>query len=118
FFPLVGKAGASAVVARRGQEYDPPGAGVTVFEVDDTLAALGGLSRAHRKKFKIPLGAVTGSNGKTTTKELVAAILQTRGPTLKTEGNLNNEVGLPTTLFNLESRHIAGIVEMGMNHKG
>jgi UDP-N-acetylmuramoyl-tripeptide--D-alanyl-D-alanine ligase len=118
FFPLVGKAGASAVIAKRGTDYDPPGDGVTVFEVEDTLAALGSLARAHRKKFKIPIGAVTGSNGKTTTKELVAAILQTRGPILKTEGNLNNEVGVPLTLFHLEPRHIAGIVEMGMNHKG
>jgi UDP-N-acetylmuramoyl-tripeptide--D-alanyl-D-alanine ligase len=118
FFPLVGKEGAAGVVAQRGQDYDAPGEGVTVFEVKDTLAALGGLGRAHRRKFKIPIGAITGSNGKTTTKELVAAILQTRGPALKTEGNLNNEVGVPLTLFNLEPRHIAGVVEMGMNHPG
>src|SRR5581483_6277888 len=110
FFPLAGKGGAAAVIARRGQEYDSPGDGVTVFEVEDTLAALGSLARAHRRKFKIPIGAVTGSNGKTTTKELVAAILQTRGPVLKTEGNLNNEVGVPMTLFNLDARQVAGVV--------
>jgi UDP-N-acetylmuramoyl-tripeptide--D-alanyl-D-alanine ligase len=61
---------------------------------------------------------VTGSNGKTTTKELIAAILQTRGPALKTHGNLNNEIGVPLTLFGLEPRHVSAIVEMGMNHPG
>lgn len=91
---------------------------VTVFEVADTLHALGRLGRAHRERFKIPIGAVTGSNGKTTTKELIASILQTRGPALKTQGNLNNEVGVPLTLFGLEPRHVAAIVEMGMNHAG
>ncbi len=118
FLPQVGKAGAAAVIVKRGQERHEPDKGVTVFEVDDTLAALGGLGRAWRKKFKIPIGAVTGSNGKTTTKELVAAILATRGPVLKTEGNLNNEIGVPLTLFHLEPRQVAGVVEMGMNHPG
>jgi UDP-N-acetylmuramoyl-tripeptide--D-alanyl-D-alanine ligase len=118
FLQLVGKQGAAAVIVKRGQERAEPDEGVTVFEVDDTLAALGALARAHRRKFKIPIGAVTGSNGKTTTKELIAAILATRGPVLKTEGNLNNEIGVPITVFNLEDRHVAGIIEMGMNHPG
>src|SRR5439155_10323516 len=69
-------------------------------------------------RFKIPLGAVTGSNGKTTTKEMIGAILETRGPALKTRGNLNNEVGVPLTLFALTPSHVAAIVEMGMNHPG
>ncbi len=91
---------------------------VTVFEVPDTLAALGALAHFHRQRFSIPLVAVTGSNGKTTTKELVASILATRGPALKTQGNLNNEIGVPLTLFNLNESHVAAVIEMGMNHAG
>jgi UDP-N-acetylmuramoyl-tripeptide--D-alanyl-D-alanine ligase len=89
-----------------------------VYEVTDTLHALGRLARFHRDRFHIPLCAVTGSNGKTTTKELVASILSMRGPALKTHGNLNNEIGVPLTLFNLEREHVAAVVEMGMNHAG
>ncbi len=89
-----------------------------VFQVDDTLAALGALARFHRERFSLPVVAVTGSNGKTTTKELVAAILSTRGPALKTQGNLNNEVGVPLTLFGLEPAHVAAVIELGMNHAG
>jgi UDP-N-acetylmuramoyl-tripeptide--D-alanyl-D-alanine ligase len=62
--------------------------------------------------------AVTGSNGKTTTREMIAAILATRGPVLKSEGNLNNEVGVPLTLFRLDANHRAAVIEMGMNHPG
>jgi UDP-N-acetylmuramoyl-tripeptide--D-alanyl-D-alanine ligase len=82
------------------------------------LAALGALARFHRHRFRVPVGAVTGSNGKTTTKELVAAILATRGPALKTQGNLNNEVGLPQTLFGFLPSHVSAVVELGMNHAG
>src|SRR5262249_60452562 len=67
---------------------------------------------------KVPLGAITGPNGKTTTKEMTHAILATRGPALKSEGNLNNEVGVPLTLFRLEREHVAAAVEMGMNRPG
>lgn len=91
---------------------------VTVYEVSDTLHALGRLARFHRERFQVPIVAVTGSNGKTTTKELVGAILSMRGPALKTQGNLNNEIGVPLTLFNLEPRHVAAVIEMGMNHAG
>ncbi|MGQ0504211.1 MAG: UDP-N-acetylmuramoyl-tripeptide--D-alanyl-D-alanine ligase [Myxococcaceae bacterium] len=92
--------------------------GFALFEVGDTLAALGALARHHRSGFKIPLGAVGGSNGKTTTKEMVAAILAVRGEALKTEGNFNNEVGVPLTLFRLDTPHVAAVIEMGMNHAG
>jgi UDP-N-acetylmuramoyl-tripeptide--D-alanyl-D-alanine ligase len=111
--------GAAGVVVTSGRAGALDGrSGIALFEVADTLHALGRLGRAHRDRFKGPVGAVTGSNGKTTTKELIASILQTRGPALKTQGNLNNEVGVPLTLFNLEPRHVAAIVEMGMNHAG
>ncbi|MDP1919542.1 MAG: UDP-N-acetylmuramoyl-tripeptide--D-alanyl-D-alanine ligase [Myxococcales bacterium] len=111
-------AGAAGVVVEAGRAKGLDGKTVSIFEVADTLHALGRLGRAHRERFSFPIGAVTGSNGKTTTKELIAAILQTRGPALKTHGNLNNEIGVPLTLFGLEPRHVAAIVEMGMNHPG
>ena len=117
FLADAARGGAAGVVVQRGRQATVP-SGTAVFEVDDTLAALGALGRAWRDRFDLPLGAVTGSNGKTTTKELIAAILETRGPALRTQGNLNNEVGVPLTLFGLEPRHVAAIVEMGMNHPG
>jgi UDP-N-acetylmuramoyl-tripeptide--D-alanyl-D-alanine ligase len=92
--------------------------GFPLYEVPDTLQALGSLGRFHRRRFTLPVGAVGGSNGKTTTKEMVGAILAVRGPALKTEGNLNNEVGLPLTLFRLRPEHVAAVVELGMNHAG
>jgi len=111
-------AGAAGVVVEAGRAQGLEGRAVAIFEVADTLHALGRLGRAHRERFSFPIGAVTGSNGKTTTKELIAAILQTRGPALKTHGNLNNEIGVPLTLFGLEPRHVAAIIELGMNHPG
>ncbi len=108
-------AGAAGAVVRRGA---PTPAGLGVVEVDDTLAALGAIARFHRRRFAIPLGAITGSNGKTTTKEMIGAILAAGGPSLKTEGNLNNEVGVPLTLLRLSAEHRSAVVEMGMNHEG
>jgi UDP-N-acetylmuramoyl-tripeptide--D-alanyl-D-alanine ligase len=118
FLKEAAKRGAAGLVIHRHTAREAIPLGVAVYEVDDTLVALGQLARLHRRKFSIPLGAVTGSNGKTTTKELIASILSVRGPCLKTHGNLNNEIGLPLTLFGLEEAHVAGIVEMGMNHAG
>jgi UDP-N-acetylmuramoyl-tripeptide--D-alanyl-D-alanine ligase len=86
--------------------------------VRDTLAALGAIARLHRRRFRIPVVGVTGSNGKTTTREMLAAILATRGKVLRSEGNLNNEVGVPLTLFGLEAAHSAAVIEMGMSHPG
>jgi UDP-N-acetylmuramoyl-tripeptide--D-alanyl-D-alanine ligase len=89
-----------------------------LLAVEDTLRALGAIARFHRARFHVPLVAVTGSNGKTSTREMVGAILRTRGPALVTEGNLNNEVGLPLTLLGLDASHWAGAVELGMSHPG
>jgi UDP-N-acetylmuramoyl-tripeptide--D-alanyl-D-alanine ligase len=89
---------------------------VPALAVPDTLGALGAVARLHRRRFKIPVLGVTGSNGKTTTREMIAAILGTRGNVLKTEGNLNN--GVPLTLFRLDATHHAAVIEMGMNHAG
>lgn len=118
FLTQASAGGAAGAVVAKGKVLPPVPESMALFEVDDTLVALGALGRHHRRRFTLPLGAVTGSNGKTTTKEMVAAILATRGPVLKTKGNLNNEVGVPLTLFGLGPEHRAAIVEMGMNHRG
>ncbi len=86
--------------------------------VGDTRLALGRLARAWRQRFTLPLVAVTGSNGKTTVKEMLATILGQQGQTLATRGNLNNDIGLPLTLFDLDAGYTAAVVEMGANHAG
>lgn len=91
---------------------------VTVIEVSDTRKALQDLARFHRLRFDIPVIAVTGSNGKTTTKDMIAAVLSARERVLKTEGNFNNEIGLPLTLLRLTAEHTAAVVEMGMRGLG
>lgn len=91
---------------------------VTVIEVENTLIALQQLARFHRERFTIPVIAVTGSNGKTTTKDMIAAVLSGRFNVLKTEANFNNEIGLPLTLLKLEQSHEAAVVEMGMRARG
>lgn len=91
---------------------------IAVIKVDDTLKALQRLASFHRQRYNIPIVAVTGSNGKTTTKDMIAAVLANRFTVLKTEANFNNEIGLPLTLLNLSSIHDVGIVEMGMRGLG
>ncbi len=85
---------------------------------EDTRKALLSLGRYYRSLFDIPLAAVTGSVGKTTVKEMTAAVFGAKYRTLKTEGNLNNEIGLPRTLFRLQADTEAAVIEMGMNHFG
>lgn len=92
--------------------------GIPVILVPDTLTALGDLAHAWRKRFSMPVLAITGSSGKTTTKEMTAAILSQRKNILKTEGNYNNLIGLPFTLFRLQKDHEAAIVELGTNRPG
>jgi UDP-N-acetylmuramoyl-tripeptide--D-alanyl-D-alanine ligase len=118
FLAQAAQAGAAGAVVKRGRTLPALPEGFPLYEVEDTLAALGALGRAHRERFRIPVGAVGGSNGKTTTKEMVGAILSTRGPALKTEGNLNNEIGVPLTLLRLAPEHVAAVVELGMNQPG
>ncbi|MCB5188589.1 UDP-N-acetylmuramoyl-tripeptide--D-alanyl-D-alanine ligase [Methylobacillus caricis] len=90
--------------------------------VKDTRRALGDLAACWRSKFKIPLAAITGSNGKTTVKEMLAAILRVEAGAddrvLATQGNLNNDLGLPLTLLRLRGEHRFAVTEMGMNHFG
>src|SRR6056297_1796044 len=93
-------------------------AGGCCILVADTTRALGDLAAFHRRRIGIPVTAITGSNGKTTTKEMAAAVLATERTTLATTGNLNNEIGLPLTLLRLDSSHETAVVELGMNHPG
>ncbi len=86
--------------------------------VKDTGKALLDIANLYRNKFSIPVVAVTGSVGKTTTKELIACVLSEKFNTLKTEANLNNEIGMPKTILNLTNQHGAAVLEMGMNHFG
>ena len=88
------------------------------LRVADTRLALGRLAGGWRSRFTGPLIALTGSNGKTTLKEMIAAILRIRGPTLATEGNLNNDIGVPLTLLRLNGDHACAVIEMGANHPG
>lgn len=92
--------------------------GLPQLVVGDTRRALVRLAVAWRRRFDLPFTAVTGSNGKTTVKEMVAAILRQRHRTLATAGNLNTDIGLATTLFGLDPEHRRGVVEMGANHPG
>lgn len=110
--------GATGAVVMDDRTLPPLPGSFPLYAVPDTLEALGALARYHRERFRIPIAAVGGSNGKTTTKEMVGAILATRGPALKTEGNLNNEIGVPQTLFRLEPSHVAAVIEVGMNRPG
>jgi UDP-N-acetylmuramoyl-tripeptide--D-alanyl-D-alanine ligase len=92
--------------------------GVTSVVVPDTLQALGDLAAAYRANYALPVVSVTGSNGKTTTKEILAAIMTLTGPGLKTTGNLNNLIGLPQMLFQLQPGHRWAVLEMGMSEPG
>lgn len=104
--------GAKAVVSEKNIE------GYNCIVVESTRKALLDIARYYRSKFDINLVGVTGSVGKTTTKEMIALVLSEKFNTLKTTGNLNNEIGLPKTLFNLDSSHECAVIEMGMSHFG
>jgi UDP-N-acetylmuramoyl-tripeptide--D-alanyl-D-alanine ligase len=105
--------GAAAAVVERSLEVELP-----LLRVEDSLQALGAMAAAWRRQFELPVIAVTGSYGKTTVKEMMAAIAASRGEVLATRGNLNNEIGLPLTLFRLDRQHRAAVLELGANHAG
>ncbi len=116
FLGDVAAAGAAGCLVRSGRQV--PETIPCAIAVDDTTRALGALATGHRARHTGPLVAITGSNGKTTTKEMCAAILGVAGPCLHTEGNLNNEFGLPLTLLRRDASHESVVVELGMNHRG
>ena len=89
-----------------------------IVHVPDALTALQDLARHHRRKMHAKVIAITGSNGKTTSKELVASVLSTTHPTHASEGNLNNHLGVPLTLLKMKPEHRFAVIEMGANHRG
>ena len=109
--------GAVAAVAERDRM---PGGldGRPLVVVEDAYRALAELARLHRERFSIPVIAVGGSNGKTTTKEMIARVLAQRYRVLSTEGNLNNHIGVPLTVLRLGAQHDVAVVEIGTNHPG
>jgi len=109
--------GAAALIVERGRAL-PDTLAVPVIAVEDTTRALGALAAGHRSEFHGPVVAITGSNGKTTTKEMCAAILAVSAPCHRTPGNLNNQYGLPLTLLGRSEADRALVVELGMNHSG
>ncbi|MGQ9608047.1 MAG: UDP-N-acetylmuramoyl-tripeptide--D-alanyl-D-alanine ligase [bacterium] len=89
-----------------------------VIRVSDTLQALGDIAKFYRERFHVPVIGVTGSNGKTTTKDMIASVLQEKYNVLKSEGNLNNTIGLPLTVFKLSKTHETLVLEMGISVPG
>jgi UDP-N-acetylmuramoyl-tripeptide--D-alanyl-D-alanine ligase len=117
FLAQLAESGVAAVIA----EQLPPGWTLPAIVVPNTLTALGQVGNFWRAKFAIPVIGVTGSNGKTTVKEMIAAILAAaygEDSRLATRGNLNNEIGVPLTLMRLLPAHRAAVIELGMNHPG
>ena len=108
--------GRGAVVDQKGEEI--ANKTITLIQVADTLQALGDLANLWRKKHPIPVIAVVGSNGKTTTKEMVAGILERTETVLKNPGNLNNLIGLPLSLLKMNAKDSVAVLEMGMNRMG
>ncbi len=116
FLPQAKAHGAAAAIAEHGLL----DAGLPGLEVADTKLALGQMAASWRSQFGLPLVAVTGSNGKTTVTQMIAAILRAWRPAnaFATEGNFNNDIGVPLTLLRLRASHQAAVVELGMNHPG
>lgn len=113
FIPSAVEKGAVATLSHKDGQWDHP-----VIRVQSTEEAFRAIAGAYRARFDIPVIGVTGSVGKTTTKELIASVLSQRLDTLKNQGNLNNQTGVPLTLFRLRNEHGAAVVEMGTNHFG
>ena len=107
-----------AIVEKPTRPTPAPSPGDRLIYVDDTLQTFKDLAREHRRQFDIPVIGITGTNGKTTTKELIAAVLGQRYNVLYTQGNYNNDVGVPKTLMRLTPEHDIAVIEMGASHPG
>ena len=116
--PALNSGASAAVVSQQwfDAQTNVPTKPLIVVEAPDK--AMGDLARAYRNKFNIPVIGITGSNGKTTTKDMVAAVLKTKYNTLATEGNLNGRLGVPLTLFRLNKQHEVAVIEMGISDFG
>lgn len=110
------KKGAKGIVSPKNIAGIPNGK--VLIKVPDTMISLHDLALFYRKKMSAKIIGVTGSSGKTTTKDMIASILKQAGPTVKTEENFNNEIGVPLTIFKIRKRHKYAVIEMGMQEKG
>jgi UDP-N-acetylmuramoyl-tripeptide--D-alanyl-D-alanine ligase len=115
FLSTVARAGAGAAVVMEPAAVSEE---IALIQAPDTLTALGAIGRAHRRRFTVPVIGITGSTGKTTTKDLLASVLEQAFPVIKTEQNFNNEIGLPLTLLKMDPSTAAAVVEMGMRGPG
>jgi UDP-N-acetylmuramoyl-tripeptide--D-alanyl-D-alanine ligase len=113
FIKLAKQRGAAGAIVDHTIDIDFP-----LVLVQDTRKALGELAKQHRCQFSIPIIALTGSSGKTTTREMIRSILAEAGPVLTNYKNFNNDIGLPLTLLNLNTQHAYAVIEMGANHAG
>ncbi|MFK8067632.1 MAG: UDP-N-acetylmuramoyl-tripeptide--D-alanyl-D-alanine ligase [Gammaproteobacteria bacterium] len=113
FIAAAEKAGAAAVMIDKSVRTNLP-----AIKVENTRSGIGSLASHWRNQFDIPVVGITGSNGKTTVKEMVSSILSGCGKVLSTKGNLNNDIGVPLTIFNLDQKHDYAVIEMGANHAG
>jgi len=112
-----GQNGAAAALVEKGRGRQPA-TGLPLVVVADTRLALGKLASRYRRDFNLPIVIVGGSNGKTTTKELIASVVRQRFKTLASEASFNNDIGVPLTLLSLEEAHQIGVLEVGTNHPG
>ena len=110
--------GCKTIIKNKNSNVDIENKEINVIEVEDTQIALGDIAKFYKEKFKIPFIAVTGSVGKTTTRDMVHSTISARYNALKNVGNLNNHFGVPLTLFNLNKEHEAAVIEMGMSNFG
>lgn len=109
------KNGAAAVITHRDLNLSTD---KCIIRVPDTRRALGDIARLYKSKYNLPTAAVTGSVGKTTTKDMIHSALSSKKRTLKTQKNFNNDIGVPLTVFGIEKEHELAVIEMGMNHFG
>lgn len=116
FINLAIDQGCKTIIKNKNNNVDIDNREVNVIEVENTEIALGDIARFYKEKFEIPFIAVTGSVGKTTTRDMVYSTISTKYNSLKNVGNLNNQFGVPLTLFNLNKEHEAAIIEMGMSN--
>lgn len=115
FINLAINQGCRTIIKNKDNNVDIDNKEINVIEVKDTEIALGNIAKFYKNKFKIPFIAVTGSVGKTTIRDMVYSTISTKYNSLKNVGNLNNQFGVPLTLFNLNKEHECAVIEMGMS---